>query len=76
MNNAGVAQLAERQPSKLDVAGSLPVSRSISGGSQWKTNGQTHYQRNKQDYKDRVASGGAVVYGTMKVGSIPSLSAT
>ena len=26
---AGVAQLAERQPSKLNVAGSNPVSRSI-----------------------------------------------
>jgi hypothetical protein len=26
---AGVAQLAERQPSKLRVAGSIPVSRSI-----------------------------------------------
>ena len=26
---AGVAQLVERQPSKLDVAGSNPVSRSI-----------------------------------------------
>jgi hypothetical protein len=25
---AGVAQLAERQPSKLNVAGSIPVSRS------------------------------------------------
>ena len=27
---AGVAQLAERQPSKLHVAGSIPVSRSTS----------------------------------------------
>ena len=27
--NAGVAQLAEHQPSKLRVAGSIPVSRSI-----------------------------------------------
>ena len=27
--NAGVAQLVERQPSKLNVAGSNPVSRSI-----------------------------------------------
>ena len=27
--SAGVAQLAERQPSKLHVAGSIPVSRSI-----------------------------------------------
>ena len=27
--NAGVAQLVERQPSKLRVAGSIPVSRSI-----------------------------------------------
>ena len=27
-NNAGVAQLVERQPSKLNVAGSNPVSRS------------------------------------------------
>ncbi len=27
--NAGVAQLVELQPSKLDVAGSRPVSRSI-----------------------------------------------
>ncbi len=26
--NAGVAQLVERQPSKLNVAGSNPVSRS------------------------------------------------
>ncbi len=26
--NAGVAQLVERKPSKLDVAGSSPVSRS------------------------------------------------
>jgi hypothetical protein len=26
---AGVAQLAEHQPSKLRVAGSIPVSRSI-----------------------------------------------
>ena len=26
---AGVAQLAERKPSKLDVAGSSPVSRSV-----------------------------------------------
>ena len=30
---AGVAQLAERQPSKLNVAGSNPVSRSISSSS-------------------------------------------
>ena len=28
-NNAGVAQLVERQPSKLNVAGSNPVSRSF-----------------------------------------------
>ena|GEM_PF-2584242 len=28
MNSAGVAQLVERKPSKLDVAGSSPVSRS------------------------------------------------
>ena len=28
-DNAGVAQLAEHQPSKLRVAGSIPVSRSI-----------------------------------------------
>ena len=28
-SNAGVAQLAEHQPSKLRVAGSIPVSRSI-----------------------------------------------
>ena len=27
--NAGVAQLVEHQPSKLRVAGSIPVSRSI-----------------------------------------------
>ena len=27
--SAGVAQLVERQPSKLNVAGSTPVSRSI-----------------------------------------------
>jgi hypothetical protein len=27
-NHAGIAQLAERQPSKLNVAGSIPVSRS------------------------------------------------
>ena len=27
--DAGVAQLAEHQPSKLRVAGSIPVSRSI-----------------------------------------------
>ena len=27
--DAGIAQLVERQPSKLDVAGSNPVSRSI-----------------------------------------------
>jgi hypothetical protein len=26
---AGVAQLVERKPSKLDVAGSSPVSRSV-----------------------------------------------
>src|SRR5258705_8668444 len=32
-NRAGVAQLAERQPSKLNVAGSNPVSRSISSSS-------------------------------------------
>ena len=29
MQNAGVAQLVELQPSKLTVAGSSPVSRSI-----------------------------------------------
>jgi hypothetical protein len=29
---AGVAQLVEREPSKLDVAGSSPVSRSIGRG--------------------------------------------
>jgi hypothetical protein len=29
--NAGVAQLVERKPSKLDVAGSSPVSRSANG---------------------------------------------
>ena len=29
MNNARVAQLVERQPSKLRVAGSIPVSRSL-----------------------------------------------
>src|SRR5918994_7071057 len=29
LGRAGVAQLAERQPSKLHVAGSIPVSRSI-----------------------------------------------
>ena len=29
---AGVAQLVEREPSKLDVAGSSPVSRSIGSG--------------------------------------------
>ena len=28
--NAGIAQLVERQPSKLNVAGSSPVSRSTS----------------------------------------------
>ena len=28
VRRAGVAQLAERQPSKLNVAGSTPVSRS------------------------------------------------
>ena len=28
-SNAGVAQLVEHQPSKLRVAGSIPVSRSI-----------------------------------------------
>ena len=28
-SDAGVAQLAEHQPSKLRVAGSIPVSRSI-----------------------------------------------
>ena len=28
-SNAGVAQMVERQPSKLRVAGSIPVSRSI-----------------------------------------------
>ena len=28
IKNAGVAQLVERQPSKLNVAGSNPVSRS------------------------------------------------
>ena len=28
-SKAGVAQLAEHQPSKLRVAGSIPVSRSI-----------------------------------------------
>jgi hypothetical protein len=27
--NAGVAQLVERKPSKLDVAGSSPVSRFV-----------------------------------------------
>ena len=27
--NAGVAQMVEHQPSKLRVAGSIPVSRSI-----------------------------------------------
>ena len=30
--NAGVAQLVERKPSKLDVAGSSPVSRSGKNG--------------------------------------------
>ncbi len=30
---AGVAQLVERKPSKLDVAGSSPVSRSHAGAS-------------------------------------------
>lgn len=29
---AGIAQLVERQPSKLEVAGSNPVSRSIAAG--------------------------------------------
>ena len=29
VSEAGVAQLAEHQPSKLRVAGSIPVSRSI-----------------------------------------------
>ena len=29
MHQAGIAQLVERQPSKLNVAGSNPVSRSI-----------------------------------------------
>ncbi len=28
---AGVAQLVERQPSKLNVAGSIPVARSLAG---------------------------------------------
>ena len=31
---AGVAQLVERKPSKLDVAGSSPVSRSGSAGEE------------------------------------------
>ncbi len=30
LHHAGVAQLVERQPSKLNVAGSNPVSRSTS----------------------------------------------
>ena len=29
LHNAGIAQLVERKPSKLGVAGSSPVSRSI-----------------------------------------------
>ena len=32
IDNAGVAQLVERKPSKLDVAGSSPVSRSCNEG--------------------------------------------
>jgi hypothetical protein len=33
---AGVAQLVEREPSKLDVAGSSPVSRSADcGNGKW-----------------------------------------
>src|SRR5207342_3353740 len=36
-NEAGVAQLVELQPSKLDVAGSNPVARSTSGdGNGWR----------------------------------------
>ncbi len=31
MLEAGIAQLVEREPSKLDVAGSNPVSRSVLG---------------------------------------------
>ena len=42
--HAGVAQLVERKPSKLDVAGSSPVSRSVtvegsSGGGAAEENG-------------------------------------
>ena len=38
LKQAGVAQLVERQPSKLNVAGSNPVSRSkksLAGVAQW-----------------------------------------
>ncbi len=31
LEQAGVAQLVERQPSKLNVAGSIPVARSLAG---------------------------------------------
>lgn len=33
--NAGVAQLVEREPSKLDVAGSSPVSRLCDARDRW-----------------------------------------
>jgi hypothetical protein len=35
LKNAGVAQLVERQPSKLNVASSNLVSRSIKGFTWW-----------------------------------------
>ena len=35
VGDAGVAQLVERKPSKLDVAGSSPVSRSAQEAGMW-----------------------------------------
>ena len=42
---AGVAQLVERQPSKLNVAGSNPVSRSKKRGVRWKPDSPVRQKR-------------------------------
>jgi hypothetical protein len=67
-NSAGIAQLVEHQPSKLRVAGSSPVSRSMSAA----LNGCSGHRRRGAPFDARVAQQVEHLHGKQKVtGSNP-----
>ena len=72
---AGVAQLVERQPSKLEVAGSNPVARSIRRGRDWSEVRKIRRRAHVAQSAERVLGKDEVTSSNLVVGSKESENA-